>query len=152
VPAARLAALGISFQYREESGFGHRSALIGANLPRVLDWFNAHPRVQRPRRLRFVAGAGDPTEAYWLTAFQITPGATLGSVDARLDDQNRLVVEVENVRRLELNLEAMPTGAAPRLEVFVNGRSVTRVDRRGCLVLRASDGVTWQGAGDATAD
>jgi pimeloyl-ACP methyl ester carboxylesterase len=152
LPAARLAELGISFQYREESGFGHRSALIGANLPRVLDWFNTHPRVQRPGRITLVAGAGDPTEAYWLTAFQVAPGATLGSVDARLDEQGRLVVEVENVRRLELNLEAMPTDAESPLEVLVNGRRVTRVDRRGCLALRSPDGVAWQRAGDATAD
>jgi predicted peptidase len=45
--AARLAKLGISFRYREESGFGHSSRMIGANLPRILAWFHEHPR-RRP--------------------------------------------------------------------------------------------------------
>ena len=46
--ARRLVDLGISFQYREETGYAHSSKMIGDNLPRVFDWFLAHPRLERP--------------------------------------------------------------------------------------------------------
>jgi len=40
--AAELAALGISYRYREETGYGHQSKMISANLERVFDWFAVH--------------------------------------------------------------------------------------------------------------
>ena len=43
-PCEILAGLGISFQYREEIGYGHGSRMIGDNLDRVFAWFAAHPR------------------------------------------------------------------------------------------------------------
>ncbi len=143
-PAARLSELGISFQYREESGFGHRSALIGANLPRMLEWFNAHPRVHRPDRVTFVAAPGDPLGAYWITSMTPADQQAPGSVDARLHADGRLNVNVESVRRLEIDLDGLPTAAPPRLEILVNGRSVTRIDRRGRVVLQPTDAASWE--------
>ncbi len=143
-PAGRLAELGISFQYREESGFGHRSALIGANLPRLLEWFNVHPRVQRPDRVTLVAAAGDPSRAYWITAMKPAGEKAPGSVDARLKPGGRMIIDVDSVRQIEIDLDALPTDAPPTLEIVVNGQSVTRAERRGSMVLQSADGESWQ--------
>lgn len=143
-PAGRLAELGISFRYREESGFGHRSALIGANLPRLLEWFNAHPRVHRPGRVTFVAAAGDPLRAYWIAAMKPTGEKAPGSVDARLKPEGRMTIDVDSVSQLEVNLDALPTDAPPTLEIVVNGQSVIRAHRRGSAVLQSADGESWQ--------
>jgi poly(3-hydroxybutyrate) depolymerase len=35
---------GISFRYREETGYAHSSRMIGDNLPRIFEWFNGHRR------------------------------------------------------------------------------------------------------------
>ncbi len=45
--AKRLADLGVSFQYREEHGYGHSSRMIGDNLQRVFDWFAKRSLAQK---------------------------------------------------------------------------------------------------------
>ncbi len=110
----------------------------------MLEWFNAHPRVQRPDRVTLVAAAGDPSRAYWITAMTPAGEKAPGSVDARLNADGRLNVHVDSVRQLEINLDALPTDAPPTLEIVVNGQSVTRAERRGGMVLQSADGESWQ--------
>jgi N-acetyl-anhydromuramyl-L-alanine amidase AmpD/predicted esterase len=55
---AELSRLGISHQYREESGYGHGSGLIGDNFDRMFDWFDAHPRQRHPNRFAVASRGG----------------------------------------------------------------------------------------------
>ncbi len=51
--AAELKRLGIAHEYREETGYGHGSKMIGDNFDRLFAWFAAHPRPKAAQRKHF---------------------------------------------------------------------------------------------------
>ena len=137
-PAQRLAELGISFQYREETGYAHSSKMIGDNLPRILDWFNSHHRVNRPGRVTFVRPGAEPGRAYWLCILESAGAAEPAVVDATMEGPHRLVVTCEHVRRLAVKLDELPGRDQAPLEVSMNGHRVTIDRRAGWAVLTAN--------------
>ena len=122
----RLAELGIAFQYREESGFGHSSTMIGANLRRVLDWFDGHRRMRRPDRVTFFVGPGESGCAYWVRIPPTAPWlpAHFG-VDARVEPPRRLLIRTEHLIRLVIERGDLPFAREGPLSVDIDGQHLS---------------------------
>lgn len=113
--AARLKELGIRHNYREETGYGHGSKLIGDNLPRLFDWMKGRRREARPGAFGVVSRGGAAGKAYGLT-IHATDGATAtGVLRAVRGEDGALRITAEHVRCLEVSPEAAG-GAAVAVE------------------------------------
>ncbi len=142
--AARLIDLGISFQYREESGYGHSSKMIGDNFQRLFDWMDHHRRVASPRHITFVARTPKAGKAYWLRILQTEQFPKPASVDATVDSSGSLTVKTDNVAQLAIDLDASPAGIPETLPICINGSQQEIEGKTGILLLtRAPGGGGW---------
>lgn len=115
--AAELARLGISHQYREESGYGHGSGLIGDNFDRMFAWFEAHPKPRHPARFAVATRAGSGlTGPVRVLASPEPWRASLVDVDRTTTSVPRL--RVDNATRFALAPAAEDTTAV------LNGRDI----------------------------
>jgi predicted esterase len=123
--ASELARLGISFQYREETGYGHSSKLIGGNLERIFHWLEQHPRVTRPRRITYVIEAPECGQAYWVQVLEVASGRGPSRVDATVEAPHRLVVKTSGVRQLTIDLDGAAMDLDKPIDVSVDGQIFT---------------------------
>lgn len=118
-PAEKLAELGISFQYREEHGYGHRSKMIGDNFDRLFEWLNLHRRVTRPDRIRFITRTPKNGKAYWLTILETIKYPDYAEIKANIDEENMVTIETDNINQFGISLDDIPlrNGTALRVKI-----------------------------------
>jgi poly(3-hydroxybutyrate) depolymerase len=121
-PAAALARAGLSVQYREESGYGHASRMIGDNLPRILEWFNDHPRKTAPKHVTLASRTPRKASAWWLRILETTDYPKTATVDARIDTTGTMHVRTEHTKRFALDVAALSRFTTTPLEVNVDGQ------------------------------
>lgn len=115
--AAELARLGITHHYREESGYGHGSGLIGDNFDRMFAWFDAHPKPRHPARFAVASRAGSGLTGP--VRFLSSPEPWRASlVDVDRTTTSVLRLNVDNVTRFAL---APATGDTTAV---LNGRDI----------------------------
>lgn len=112
--AAGLARLGVSFQYVEETGYGHASSMITDNFDRMFQWFDAHRRDPSPTRIRFATRTPARGEAWWVRVIETERFPRTATVDARFDAEADAVrLQLTEVRQLALIGARMPGGSLP---------------------------------------
>lgn len=108
-PVGRLIELGISVNYREESGFGHSSKMIGANFHRLFDWFDQIRKDNHPRRITFATRTPAAGNAHWIRVLATDSFPRLATIDASLDTTGTLRVAETNIRSFGIDVAALPS-------------------------------------------
>ncbi len=141
--ARELARLGVSFQYREEYGNGHGSKLIGDNLGRVFEWFDAHPRQLNP--VRFAAAARSPRSVMERAVIRRLADATrAGVVDVAFPTSATVTATTSGVLELTLLLPEGVTTAT------VDGQRFRPFGGGMVAVSRPDVSARWEDARSAT--
>lgn len=135
LPVQRMAELGISHQYREEIGYGHASRMIGDNLPRVFEWFRAHPRVGRPQRCAIATRVGHRNR--WLVLLKTETWPKLARLDAVAEKNGPLRITAENVANFALHLSELPTSSGMPLRIAIGDWQTTLSATKGWAVFEA---------------
>ena len=120
IPAQKLAELGISFQYREEHGYGHKSKMIGDNFDRLFQWLNLHPRVSQPKHIRFVTRTPAHGKAYWLIILETTIYPRYAEINAIVDDENMVTIQTDNINQFAISLVDIPRQKDKSLRVKID--------------------------------
>jgi hypothetical protein len=144
--ARRLVDLGISFRYKEETGYGHSSKIIGDNLQCLFDWMEHHPSIERPRRISFVTRSPKVGKAYWLRVLKTTKFPELSTVKAEVNTSNTLVLETSNVEQVAIDLDRLPVVLDAPLPIEINGIAVNAPYRGRWLVLDREENPTTYSA------
>jgi predicted esterase len=143
--ASELNRLGILFQYREETGYGHSSKLIGDNLDRIFSWLEQHPRVTRPQRITYVTKAPECGQAYWIRVLEAARPTGPARVEATAEAPHRLVVKTSGVRQLAVDLNSVPIDLDKPIDVCIDGQTLTVPQRTGlALFVRESADGDWR--------
>lgn len=142
----RLAELGLSFRYREEYGYGHKSSMIGDNLPRVLRWFLEHRRVQSPAHVVHVARTPASGKAYWMRIVEPLkfPGTMRVAAEYRAPDQ--LHIQTENVRAFAVDLARLDPTSPETLLLTLDAATTHSVaaGRSDAVFCRRDDAGRWK--------
>jgi len=115
-----LVDLGIPVRYREETGYGHRSKMIGDNFHRLFDWMDRHQKVNHPRRVTLTTRTPLTGRAFWVRLLETETFPQLATFDATLDTSGTVHVRAANVRSFALNLDAIPQEPRGSLAVEIN--------------------------------
>lgn len=142
-PVRLLPASGISFQYREETGYGHSSRMIGDNLPRVLDWFNQHTRVRRPLHVSVVARTPAGGSAYWLRLLETANSPFRATIDGMVDTSGTLQLAASGTKSFAVDLAGLPTSATEPLRISIGAPRFETPKKQGWLVLTAVGDGRW---------
>lgn len=119
-PAQKLSEYGISFRYREETGYGHKSKMIGDNFPRVFDWMNAHRRDPKPKNIYFVTRTPARGRAYWLQILETEKFPYPAIANAQIGKPNRVLIKTDNVISIAVNLAELPLNAEGDIEISMD--------------------------------
>lgn len=129
-----LRKLGLDHQYREESGYGHASRMIGDNLPRVFKWFDAHPRPKSVTTESVAAYSGTKGGSRWLRIVETDGGLKTGTAEAVITS-GVVTITTQHVRKLAVDLASLRAGDAAPIRVVVNGVTVNPDRAMGWLLL-----------------
>ena len=119
-PAQKLSEYGISFRYREESGYGHKSKMISDNFPRLFEWMNAHRRDPKPKNIFFVTRTPARGRAYWLQILGTEKFPYPAIANAQIGKPNRVLLKTDNVTSIAVNLAELPLNAEGDIEVSMD--------------------------------
>jgi len=107
-PAARLAELGISYRYRETTGYKHDSRLIGDSLDELFDWFDERRRVRDPNRVLLAARTpGKASNGRVHIVAMISP-LEPAEVEVEWLGERFCRIQTRNVRTLAIDLRMPP--------------------------------------------
>jgi len=121
--AKKLEGLGYEFHYREESGYGHESRMIGDNLDRVFEWFNRHPRVTQPEKVSLVARTPRAGRAYWIQILETIDFPQPASVEAEIKDSGQIFIETGNLRAFAIVKDFFPSPEQKTWKVQIDDSS-----------------------------
>ncbi len=146
IAAHHLVDLGIPFRYKEETGYGHSSKMIGDNLQYLFDWMEHHPTVERPRRVSFVTRSPKVGKAYWLRILKTTKFPQLSSVKAEVNTSSTLVIETSNVEQMAIDLDRLPVVLDGPLPIEIDGIPIQAPYQERWLVLDREENPTTYSA------
>jgi poly(3-hydroxybutyrate) depolymerase len=143
--ARRLAELGLSFRYREEYGYGHKSSMIGDNLPRVLRWFLEHRRVSSPAHVAHVARTPAAGKAYWIRIIEPLAFPQSARVVANYRAPDHLQIQTDNLRAFAIDLSRLNPAPAGALTLTLDAATSHSIAARGTDVVfcRRDDAGQW---------
>jgi len=149
--AAKLAAAGVSFRYKEETGYEHASRMIGDHLPELLDWLAARRRPADPPRVRFATRgpARGHGQAWWVAILETAEYPRPAFIEAEKFESGRVFVRrAENARRLALRLDSVAKqerrpGVSSALVEFPGEQKISVSAGSGWAVFRQGEPDSW---------
>jgi pimeloyl-ACP methyl ester carboxylesterase len=130
----------------EAAGLKHKLTVVPATghgcgtpelMEQVVGWLLAQTKQRDPRRVALATWSLRHNRSYWVCIDQLCRYGQRGSVDARLEAEQRLAVATKNVRMMTLG----PVRGLQEASVAIDGRDlgVVRLDRA-ATVQRDGDG------------
>ena len=142
--AAELKRLGIAHEYREETGYGHGSKMIGDNFGRLFAWFAAHPRPQSVTRESVAARTPAKGGDRWLRIAGTAKYPVAGTANGEITSPGMATISTQEVTRLAVDLKALSAGASGTPVLTVDGQRIRAPKRTGWLILsRAAGSQRW---------
>jgi len=119
----QLIDAGVKTEYVEYPGVRHNAGDFAYKEASIFSVFEQYRRNSLPDRVRFSTRDYQHASAYWVKIDQLNPG-TLGSMDARLEAGNRLIIETKALDAFTLNMKNHPklTRTQP-LNITLDGAS-----------------------------
>jgi len=129
-----MTRLKLSHVYREFPEMGHD--FPREEMPRILEWMSQQRRDPWPKRVRQATSAlvNSLGRAFWIQLVNGDPGLLL--YDARIVEGNRIEIETQGVRALDLLLSDRLVDCSKEIVVAVNGTEAFRgTVRPSCRLL-----------------
>lgn len=141
---AGFAREGVSVRYREEHGYGHGSAMIGDNFPRLFDWIDQYRRPAVPSRIQFATRTPRAGSAYWVRIFETADFPVTAIIKAEIVKPGRIEVQTAGVRQFAVELTSLEKDPNGRIALTVDGEEVDVPAPNGWILMtRVRKGSPW---------
>ncbi len=142
-----LASMGLSVRYREETGYGHESKMIGDNLRRIFRWSIEHPKVTCPSRINLATRAPWTLNAFaWLKLLSSANFPDVAIINAKVDKESAtLYITTKNVAQFTVNVDTLPfMGKTETMPVICDGVSLTlKKEKAGWAIFKSGSTKEW---------
>jgi predicted esterase len=121
MPSQLLAKQKLAFHYREETGYGHASSLIGDNLNRIFERFLRAERVSCPRRISLAARTPSRGRGWWLAMVELMQFGSVAALDATMVTAEQIQVNCINIKSFAINASGLGEVRGSSIRVVCNG-------------------------------
>ncbi|MDQ7778824.1 MAG: dienelactone hydrolase family protein [Planctomycetota bacterium] len=114
--AAKLKELGYDVVYVEFPGGGHEP--FQKETPKVIEYFNKHPRNPWPKKINYARREAKPVRAYWV---EVTKASGQFQVKAEVQEGNKISIETSGTDEIRLHLSDALVDLDKPVTVTLNG-------------------------------